>query len=71
MEKIKEIVRKGLCGGAIIGFGGVAFLLSPDKIIGAILFAIGLVSVIIFQANLFIDNPFDYFSSFRPKNFFN
>ena len=53
MEKIKEIVRKGLCGGAIIGFGGVAFLLSPDKIIGAILFAIGLVSVIIFQANLF------------------
>ena len=53
MEKIKELVRKGLCGGAIIGFGGIAFLLSPDKIIGAILFAIGLVSVIIFQANLF------------------
>ena len=46
MEKIKEIVRKGLCGGTIIGFGGVAFLLSPDKIIGAILFAIGLISVI-------------------------
>ncbi len=53
MEEIKEIIRKGLCGGVIIGFGGVAFLLSPDKIIGAILFAIGLISVIIFQANLF------------------
>ena len=45
-------VIKGLYAGIVIGLGGHAYLMAPDKVIGAFLFSIGLMSVVVFQLSL-------------------
>lgn len=43
---------KGLFAGIVIALGGHVFLMSPDKVTGAFLFSIGLLTVVIFNLSL-------------------
>jgi len=58
-SKFKELkhsidyLNKSVFAGIMIGVGGVIYLRCPNKIIGAFLFSIGLLTIIIFNANLF------------------
>lgn len=45
--------KKGILAGLLIGIGGFAYLSSPIKEIGAFLFALGLLGVIIFGCSLY------------------
>lgn len=47
------MLQKSILAGMLIGSGGIAFLSAPNKIIGAFLFAIGLLSIIKFKFILF------------------
>ena len=48
-----NILIKSILAGIFIGIGGTVFLSSPSKIIGAVLFAIGLFAILNFKLNLF------------------
>ena len=52
-KQYASIVVKGLLAGIFIGIGGMALLLSPSKIVGSLLFSIGLFSILNFKLNLF------------------
>lgn len=43
---------KGMFAGIVIAVGGHAFLMAPDKVTGAFLFSIGLLTVVIFNFSL-------------------
>ena len=47
------MITKSVFGGMLISLGGIAFLLSDLKIVGSILFSIGLLTIIYFQQLLF------------------
>lgn len=47
------MVRKSLAAGILIALGGWIYLSVPDKIIGAFLFSIGLLTIRIFKLDLF------------------
>ena len=47
------MLTKSVFGGMLISLGGIAFLLSDLKIVGSILFSIGLLTIIYFQQLLF------------------
>lgn len=56
LEKFKGFLSDyllGICAGISIGIGGIAFLSSGNKIIGALFFTIGLFMVLTFKFNLF------------------
>ena len=49
---IKTIIRSCLAG-LLIAFAGAIYLNCENKIVGSLLFSVGLISVILFQADLF------------------
>ncbi len=49
----KNTIFKAILGGMAISFGGIVFLNSPDKVIGAILFSVGLFTVLTYGLNLY------------------
>ena len=57
---MKTLVRSSVLAGCLIGMAGWAFLVSQKleledwtKVIGAVLFSLGIISVILFEASLF------------------
>lgn len=50
---MREFVLKSILGGILISLGGFVYLASGMTIIGAVLFAFGLITVILSGANLF------------------
>ena len=46
-------ISKSILAGLLISLGAVAFLTADNKIIGALLFSIGLTAVILLEANLY------------------
>ena len=52
-DKYLSAVIKGFFAGLFIGIGGFVFLSSPSKIIGAVLFSVGLFTILNFKLNLF------------------
>ena len=55
-DKIREyiiLISKAILAGILIALAGVAFLNAPNKIIGSLLFSVGLIAVIILEANLY------------------
>ncbi|MCR5695236.1 MAG: formate/nitrite transporter family protein [Clostridia bacterium] len=69
---MKNFVFKSVLAGLLIGFAGVLFLLAKSMVsdadsgllIGALLFSLGLLSVILMKANLFTGKV-GYFCSFK------
>ena len=49
---MKSFIRS-ICAGAAIALGGTVFLACSNKIVGAFLFAIGLLTVLVFGFDLF------------------
>lgn len=48
-----EYFNQSVFAGMMIGIGGVIYLCCPNQLLGSFMFAIGLLSIVIFQANLF------------------
>lgn len=46
-------ISNGIYAGMVIGLGGYIYLLSSDKIIGSFLFSLGLLSVLMFDLDLY------------------
>lgn len=53
MSNTKEFILKSIFGGILISLGGFVYVSSGMSIIGAILFAFGLISVVLSKSNLF------------------
>lgn len=53
MINTKEFILKSIFGGILISLGGFVYISSGMSIIGAILFAFGLISVVLTKSNLF------------------
>lgn len=51
-ESARTLIRS-ICAGAAIALGGTVFLACQDKTVGALLFSIGLITVLIFGFDLF------------------
>lgn len=49
----KQLISLSICAGFSIGLGCMAFLLSPTKLVGSVLFSVGLVCVVVHQLRLF------------------
>lgn len=63
----KEVFLKAILAGIFIGIGGTAYLMVDTKIIGALLFSVGLFAICTMKFNLFtgkvcyaLNNGFDY-----------
>ena len=55
-EKIKEnisVLSKGIYAGIMIGIGGTIYLSVSNQVVGAILFAIGLLTICVYKMNLY------------------
>ena len=55
-ENIKEnvsILLKGIYAGIMIGIGGTIYLSVSNQVVGAILFAIGLLTICVYKMNLY------------------
>lgn len=50
---MSNFIRKSLLAGILIGLGGFAFLSVNDQFVGAFVFSIGLISVILLGCNLY------------------
>ncbi len=48
-----NFVRKSILAGILIGLGGYAFLAVNDRFVGAFVFSVGLISVILLKCNLY------------------
>lgn len=53
MKNLYKLITKSILAGVLIALAGILYLNSPNKEIGAILFSIGLISVILLEAKLF------------------
>lgn len=53
MTKIKNTLLRSVCAGAAIALGGTAFLSCSNKVAGAFLFSVGLITVLVFGFDLF------------------
>lgn len=51
--KWKQLISKSILAGLLISLGATAFLTANNKIVGALLFSIGLTAVILLEANLY------------------
>jgi len=51
--RYKEFVKKSILAGILIGLGGFSNLRAKDATIGAVMFSIGLISVILLKCNLY------------------
>ena len=52
-NKIVNIIIKSVLAGVLIALAGHIYLNCANKIVGAFLFSIGLIGVIVLQANLY------------------
>lgn len=69
-ENIKEsisVLLKGIYAGIMIGIGGTIYLSIANQVVGAILFAIGLLTICVYKMNLYtgmigyiLENKFGY-----------
>lgn len=69
-ENIKEsisVLLKGIYAGIMIGIGGTIYLSVSNQVVGAILFAIGLLTICVYKMNLYtgmigyiLENKFGY-----------
>ncbi|MCL1979184.1 MAG: formate/nitrite transporter family protein [Methanomassiliicoccaceae archaeon] len=64
---VLKIVVGSILGGIMISFGGLAFLLSEYKIVGAVLFTVGLFGIMMYKLGLYtgkigyaLENPPSY-----------
>ncbi len=51
-REVKNFIL-AVCAGICIGIGGTVFLATPNNIIGAFLFCIGLITILVFKFNLY------------------
>ena len=51
-REVKNFIL-AVCAGICIGIGGTVFLACPNKVIGAFLFSIGLLTILVFKFNLY------------------
>lgn len=49
----KSLIFKSILAGLLISLAGIIYLNCSDKIVGSLLFSLGLISVILLEANLF------------------
>ncbi len=61
---MKDFIVRSSLAGLLIAFAGVLYLQCENKIVGAVLFSLGLLSVIVFKTNLFTGKV-GYISSFK------
>lgn len=52
-EYVLRLIVKAVLAGAIVGIGGIAYLMADSKLVGAVCFCIGIVTVLTFQLKLF------------------
>ena len=52
-KDIFNLITKSILAGLLISLAGIVYLNCPDKIVGSLLFSLGLISVILLEANLF------------------
>lgn len=50
---IKNLITKSILAGLLISLAGIAYLNCSNKIVGSLLFSLGLISVILLEAKLF------------------
>lgn len=53
MKKYLDFIIKGFYAGVLISMGGIAYLAIPDKIVGAFIFSLGLLTVCLYSFNLY------------------
>ena len=52
-KNILNLITKSILAGLLISLAGIVYLNCSDKIVGSLLFSLGLISVILLEANLF------------------
>ena len=52
-KNILNLITKSIRAGLLISLAGIVYLNCSDKIVGSLLFSLGLISVILLEANLF------------------
>ena len=52
-KNIFNLITKSILAGLLISLAGIVYLNCPDKIVGSLLFSLGLISILILEANLF------------------
>lgn len=52
MEKLREFIS-AMIAGIMIGIGGTVYLSVNDPVVGSLLFAVGLFTIVVYQLNLF------------------
>lgn len=52
-KNIFNLITKSILAGLLISLAGIVYLNCTDKIVGSLLFSLGLISVILLEANLF------------------
>ena len=52
-KNIFNLITKSILAGLLISLAGIVYLNCSDKIVGSLLFSLGLISVILLEANLF------------------
>ena len=52
-KNVFNLITKSILAGLLISLAGIVYLNCPDKIVGSLLFSLGLISVILLEANLF------------------
>ena len=53
MKEFKGILLRSICAGAAIALGGTVFLACENRVVGAFLFSVGLLTVLVFGFDLF------------------
>ena len=52
-KNVFNLISKSILAGLLISLAGIVYLNCPEKIVGSLLFSLGLISVILLEANLF------------------
>ena len=52
-KNVLNLIVKSILAGLLISLAGIVYLNCPEKIVGSLLFSLGLISVILLEANLF------------------
>ena len=52
-KNILNLIIKSILAGLLISLAGIVYLNCPDKIVGSLLFSLGLISILILEAKLF------------------
>lgn len=53
IKNIASLLIDGILGGMMIGIGGTVFLMVDNKIVGSLLFSIGLLTILVFNLGLY------------------